>query len=236
MRTFVFVLPWLTLTLLLGSIFASWNSGGIVADLFSSELTSADRVERLQVFFHSAGMWAPLAYVVFVVAEVVIAPIPGLMLYAPGGLIFGPWYGGLLALIANTIGSGLACSLTRSLSHRWLDRLTGHESMEKLHSELERRGPKMIVLLRLNPLTSTDLLSYAAGFTRIPVSHVMLATGLGMAPLCFAQSWLSDSIFHRWPQLIWPLLACGVLYLIVVVYVLVKMVRRSADSPAQVES
>lgn len=236
MRIYVVILPWLTLTVLLGSVFASWNSGGIVADLLSSQLTSADRIERLQVFFRDAGMWAPLAYVVFVVAEVVIAPIPGLMLYAPGGLIFGPWYGGWLALLANMIGSGLACSLTRSLNHRWLARLTGHESMERLHSELERRGLKMIVLLRLNPLTSTDLLSYAAGFTRIPVYQVMLATGLGMSPLCFAQSWLSDSIFHRWPQLIWPLVACGVIYLIVVVFVLVRMVRRSVDSPAQVEN
>lgn len=236
MRTYVAALPWLALILLLGGVFASWSSGGIVAELPGSQLTSADRVERLQAFFRGAGVWAPLAYVVFVVAEVVIAPIPGLMLYAPGGLIFGPWYGGLLALMGNVIGSGLACSLTRSLSHRWLDRLTGHESLEKLHGELERRGLKIIVLLRLNPLTSTDLLSYAAGFTRIPVSQVMLATGIGMAPLCFAQSWLSDSIFHRWPQLIWPLLVCGIVYLIVVVYVLVKMVRRSTDSPAQVES
>jgi uncharacterized membrane protein YdjX (TVP38/TMEM64 family) len=93
----------------------------------------------------------------------------------------------------------------------------------------------MIFVLRVNPLTSTDLLSYAAGFTRIPVYQLMLATGLGMAPLCFAQSWLSDSILHRWPQLIWPLLAGGLVYLIVVVGILIRMVRRSSVSPAQVE-
>ena len=235
MRTCIVILPWLALTVLVGSVFASWNSGGIVAELFSSQLTAADRVERLQDFFRSAGIWAPVAYIGFVVAEVVIAPIPGLMLYAPGGLIFGPWYGGLLALVGNVIGSGLACSLTRSLSHRWLERLTGHESMERLQTELNRRGLWMIFVLRLNPLTSTDLLSYAAGFTRIPVYQVMLATGLGMAPLCFAQSWLSDSILHRWPQLIWPLLAGGLVYLIVVVGILIRMVRRSSVSPAQVE-
>ena len=90
MRTCIVILPWLALTVLVGIVFASWNSGGIVAELFSSQLTAADRVERLQDFFRSAGIWAPVAYIGFVVAEVVIAPIPGLMLYAPGGLIFGP--------------------------------------------------------------------------------------------------------------------------------------------------
>ena len=209
MRSLFTILPWLALTLFLGVIAMSWISGGLVADLVSSDLTAADRIIRLQEFFRGAGVFAPLAYVGFVMAEVIIAPIPGLMLYAPGGLIFGPVYGGFLALIGNTLGAGISCSLTRSLGDKWLERLAGNQSMEKLQETLTRRGPGMIVLLRLNPLTSSDLLSYAAGFTRIPVYRVMLATSLGMAPLCFAQSWLSDSVFSRWPYLIWPLLLSG---------------------------
>jgi len=235
MKRLISLLPWLVLIVLLSAVAASWRTGGVVADLVSTELTAADRVERLQSFFRDAGALAPLAYVIFVIAEVVIAPIPGLMLYAPGGLIFGPWYGGALALVANMIGAGLSCSLTRSLNSRWLDRIAGHESMENLQDVLNRRGLRMIVLLRLNPLTSTDLLSYAAGFTRIPVWHVMLATGLGMAPLCFVQSWLSDSIFNRWPNLLWPLLIAGLIYLIVVVIVLVKMVKQKSVRSAPVE-
>ena len=226
MKRLISLLPWLLLAILLSGIAASWVTGGVLADLMNTEQTAADRVERLQSFFRDAGALAPLAYVIFVIAEVVIAPIPGLMLYAPGGLIFGPWYGGALALFANMIGAGLACSLTRTAGHRWLDRIAGHESMENLQEVLNRRGLWVIVLLRLNPLTSTDLLSYAAGFTRIPVWHVMLATGLGMAPLCFVQSWLSDSIFNRWPNLLWPMLIAGLVYLIVVSIVLARMVKQ----------
>ncbi len=238
MKQLTSLLPWLMLIVLLGTIAVSWGSGGIVADLVNSDLTAADRVARLQEFFRDAGALSPLAYVVFVIAEVVIAPIPGLMLYAPGGLIFGPWYGGTLALVGNMIGAGLSCSLTRTANHRWLDRIAGHKSMENLQDVLNRRGLWMIVLLRLNPLTSSDLLSYAAGFTQIPVWHMMLATGLGMAPLCFAQSWLSDSLFNRWPNLLWPLLFAGVVYLVVVVIVLAKMLRQKTliAVPVEVES
>ena len=95
--------------------------------------------------------------------------------------------------------------------------------MSRLQTALEKDGSRLIVMLRLNPLTSTDLLSYAAGFTRIPIHRVMLATGIGMAPLCFLQSWLSDSLFNKWPWLLWPLLGLGVVYLIVVVVVITRL-------------
>ena len=108
--------------------------------------------------------------------------------------------------------------------------------MERLQKQLNRRGFWMILLLRLNPLTSTDLLSYAAGLTQIPNWHVMLATGLGMAPLCFAQSWLSDGIFSRWPGLIWPLMVAGLLYLAVVAVILSRMFKSPAAAPANIDA
>jgi uncharacterized membrane protein YdjX (TVP38/TMEM64 family) len=230
------LIPWLLLALLLTALAASWFSGGIVAELTQPDLTAAERVARLQDYFRSAGALAPVLYVVFVIAEVTIAPIPGLMLYAPGGLIFGPWLGGFLAIVGNMIGAGISCGLTRSLGHRWLDRIAGHQSIEKLQQGLNRRGFWMIVVLRLNPLTSTDLLSYAAGFTRMPIHQVVLATGLGMTPLCLAQSWLSDSIFNRWPQLLWPMLAAGIIYLFAVVAVLAKLCRQTQAVVAPVET
>jgi uncharacterized membrane protein YdjX (TVP38/TMEM64 family) len=219
-------LSWCFLALLIAIFAGSWSSGGIVADLLQTTMTASERVERLQAFFHSVGALAPFLYVGFVVVEVVIAPIPGLMLYAPGGMIFGPWYGGLLALAGNVIGAGIACQLVRSLGTRWCNCLVGDETVEKLQQALERRGLWLIILLRVNPLTSTDLVSYAAGLTRIPVLHVMLATGISMAPLCLAQSWLSDSIFKQWPQLLWPMMIAGAVYLVAVVAIVAKLLRR----------
>ena len=222
---YIRVLPWLVLALLFFCLAGSWLSNGIAFQLIRSDITGAERVACLQQFFREAGSWAPAVYVLFVTIEVIVAPIPGVLLYAPGGLIFGPWLGGLLALIGNMIGSGISCGLTRSLGSGWLQRIGSTDSIERLQSALERRGPRLIVMLRLNPLTSTDLVSYAAGFTRIPIRHVMLSTGIGMAPLCFAQAWLSDSIFNKWPQLLWPLLILSAAYLIMVMVVVARLLR-----------
>jgi uncharacterized membrane protein YdjX (TVP38/TMEM64 family) len=178
----------------------------------------------------SDSVLGPVAYVMLITAEVIVAPVPGIMLYAPGGLMFGPWLGGALAIIGNTLGAGISCVLARTIGQRWLQTMAVSESVQTLQTTLQQRGFWLILLMRLNPLTSTDLLSYAAGLTRIPVLHVMLATGLGMTPLCLVQSWLSDSIFHRWPSLLWPLMVAGGCYVIVVVWILVRMLRTAKQS------
>lgn len=229
-------LPWLVLVAILLKMLVSWCNEGIVAKLLDAQLSASERVLVLQHFFQQAGLFAPLAYVMFVVAEVIVAPIPGLMLYAPGGLIFGPWLGGFLAIVGNTIGAGISCALVRSTGRGWLEKFSANSSIEKLQEQLNRRGFWMILLLRLNPLTSTDLLSYAAGLTRIPTWHVMLATGLGMAPLCFAQSWLSDGIFNRWPGLIWPLMIAGLLYLAAVAVILSRMLKSPTAAAEDTEA
>lgn len=225
---FAFYAPWLVLTLLLVAAGWSWGSHGIVYDLFGGSADAATRVARLKEFFESFGVLAPLVYVLFVVTEVVVAPIPGLMLYAPGGIVFGPLLGGSLSLLGNVLGAGLAAAITRSLSNHWLTRFFSEDKLEQVQSAIEDRGGVLIFLLRLNPLTSSDIVSYAAGFTRLPIWHVMLATAGGMAPLCFAQAWLAQNLITAVPGLIYPLsIACGV-YLVAVLLVIRRMMTAAA--------
>jgi uncharacterized membrane protein YdjX (TVP38/TMEM64 family) len=216
--------PWAILCIAAAAMFWSWYSGGVVADLLSPQTSADDKVAALKQYFESCGVWAPLAYVVFVTIEVVVAPLPGIMLYAPGGLIFGAFWGGTLAVIGNTLGAGLSCLLMRSLGAGLATRLNDSQAIERLQTELESRGGMWIFLLRVNPLTSSDLVSWAAGLTRIRTVTVMLATGCGMAPLCYLQSWLSDTLFNRFPWLIVPLLVLSVLYVACVVVVMRRLV------------
>src|SRR5690606_35100276 len=65
-------------------------------------------IDRLRSLVLSAGAMAPVVYVLAVAVEVVLAPIPGVLLYAPGGAIFGGWWGGTLSLVGNIIGAAVA--------------------------------------------------------------------------------------------------------------------------------
>ena len=99
--------------------------------------------------------------------------------------------------------------------------------LQRYHERLSRSGLWVILLLRINPLTSSDLVSYAAGLTGIPLWKVMLGTLLGMAPLCWAQAYLADGILRAIPQLIYPLLLLCVLYAAIIVWLLLFRVPPS---------
>lgn len=186
----------------------------------------AQQIAQVQQLLQDAGILAPFAYVLFVTAEVIVAPLPGLLLYIPGGLLFGPLLGGLLALIGNILGAGIACGLSRRLGAGLLARLDPEGAAARLQARLQQRGFWLVLLLRLNPLTSSDIVSYAAGLTRMPVWQVMTATGIGIAPLCFLQSWLSDGIFTRWPGLFRLLLFATPVWLGLILLILLRMARR----------
>lgn len=217
---------WLILMLLLAAVAWSWYSHGIVQQVIGSDIhaeSAAGRVDQIKQYIISFGAAAPLVYVLLVIVEVVIAPIPGLMLYAPGGVLFGPVAGGALSLLGNVVGAAIACGLTRSMGNSWLRRFLEQGQLEQLQTKLESRGAWLIFLLRLNPLTSSDIVSYAAGFTRIPLRSVVFATGCGLAPLCFAQAWLAESLLTSYPALLYPLALLMAVYVIVVVAVLYRI-------------
>ena len=194
----------------------SWATGGIVGILFDPSLESAQKVDSLRNFFEQWGIFAPVAYVLFVMVEAVVAPIPGAMLYLPGGMIFGGFWGGTLSLIGNILGAGICCMLMRTLvGRRWSRSFFSEGGMRSVRDFILKHGITSVALLRVNPLTSSDLVSYAAGLTPLSVMTVMIGTGIGMLPLCYAQSYLSEGLFTLFPWLIWPLaIGCGVYFVV----------------------
>lgn len=195
--------------------------------LLQTGSTPEAKSAAIRDWLHRWGPGAPLLYVLFVTVEVVVAPVPGLFLYAPGGAYFGGVPGGALALAGNTLGAGLACWLMRRFGYNKLRGLLT-ENGQALQQRLGSHGFWFVLLLRLNPLTSSDMVSYAAGLTPMPVWQVMLATCIGMAPLCFAQSVLAASVFDLFPGLLVPLLAACLVNMLVVAAVIVRIPFRQA--------
>ncbi|MBS0260715.1 MAG: TVP38/TMEM64 family protein [Planctomycetes bacterium] len=206
----------------------SYRTEGVVYVLCQSNLTAAEKIQRLQAFFQQFGPFAPLAYVALVICEVVLAPLPGAMLYAPGGIIFGGFWGGLLSLAGNVLGAGLACQLMRTFGQSYFVRFLDRGALRHYETRLIRSGVGIVFLLRINPLTSSDFVSYAAGLTRMPLWKLMLGTALGMAPLCWAQAYLAGELLTAFPNLIYPLLIACVIYTFCVIVVARRLLKQTA--------
>jgi uncharacterized membrane protein YdjX (TVP38/TMEM64 family) len=203
-----------------------------VSQLFDSGVSAEVRLASLKSFFARFGVFAPLVYIGLVVIEVIVAPLPGVMLYAPGGIIFGAIPGGFYSLVGNVVGAGLACRLMRWLGRKRIRGIVEQRELQKYERQLESHGVLVVFLLRVNPLTSSDIVSYAAGLTPIPVWKVMAGTLVGMAPLCFLQAWLADELLTRFPQLLYPLVVVCVVYVGIVIW----FVRRMRAGQARAES
>jgi uncharacterized membrane protein YdjX (TVP38/TMEM64 family) len=219
------VLPLVALAAAAGWAAYSYATGGLMFALAASDLRAADSLEPLRAHLAAWGRLAPLVYVAAVIVEVMLAPIPGTLLYAPAGALFGGGLGGTLSLAGNVIGATLAC-LVASLFGERLTRRLDSGGLAGYRRRLANRGGWIVFLLRVNPLTSSDLVSYAAGLAGVPAWKVAAGTLAGMAPLCYAQAYLADRLFRMLPGSIWVLAALGVAYAAVVLWVVVRLGRR----------
>ena len=205
--------------------FWSYQSGGLVHVLLSRLPEDQSRLDALRLYVQSWGVLAPLVYVAAVTLEVLVAPIPGTLLYAPAGAIFGGLVGGTLSLIGNVIGATIACWLAGSFGASWRARLQDRSRLAAFQERLASRGAWIVFLLRVNPFTSSDLVSYAAGLAGVRPGQVALGTLFGMAPLCYLQAYLAESLFEHLPA---GALLAGSLGLVALAVVLVVISRRRA--------
>lgn len=184
------------IALMIGWAVWSYEAGGLVHVLTAVPPEGQSRLHVLREYVLAWGPLAPLAYVGTVMLEVLVAPIPGTLLYAPGGVIFGGLAGGALSLVGNVLGATLATYLARTFGARWFARRHHTGRLAHYRARLAERGAWIIFLLRINPLTSSDLVSYAAGLAGVSPTRVAIGTFFGMAPHCFLQAYLAASIFE----------------------------------------
>ena len=211
------------LALIAGSVW-SYASGGLIYSLFAPA-EGTTRLDALRTFVLGWGPLAPAVYVAIVIVEVLVAPFPGALLYAPGGALFGGFLGGTLSLIGNTIGAWIAAWLAGTVGEGWLSRRLEGSRFDELRRRLDARGTWVVFLLRLNPLTSSDMVSYVAGLAGVRPVHVAVGTFFGMAPQCYLQAYLAATIFEVLPDWV---IAVLVLVLLAAAAILVAvMLRRS---------
>lgn len=209
----------------------SYRRHGLFYLLLSAELNQTDRIDRIRQLLSSWGLAAPMAYVGLVCIEVLVFPIPGPLLYLPGAILFGPFLGGLLSLIGNVLGAGIAAALAERLAHLLLKQSSIRARLEGIGERLQSSAIGVIALLRVNPLTSSDVVSYAAGLCGIRVWQVMLGTLLGIAPLCWAQSYFANWLFDRIPAFGTICLVGGVIFVLALIWFLSRQTSRGWDHP-----
>lgn len=144
----------------------------------------ADTV-RVQEFVTRFGYLAPLATILLHVAQVLLAPIPGQVIDAVNGYLFGAAWGTVYSLVGVIIGSSLAMALARRFGRPWAERLIKRETLEHLDSYSRKRGALFLFLVFLFPFLPDDVACFLAGLTPLPLSELVVLATIGRLPGIF---------------------------------------------------
>ncbi|MGV0805117.1 TVP38/TMEM64 family protein [Mycolicibacterium setense] len=150
-------------------------------------------VDDIRSWIAATGPAAPLAYVV-VSAALGALFVPGPILAAGSGVLFGPVLGTFVTLGA-TVGTAVVASLIGRRAGRDSARaLLGAQRADRLDHQIERGGLWAVVGQRFVPGISDALASYAFGAFGVPLWQMAAGAFIGSVPRAFVYTALGASI------------------------------------------
>jgi len=150
-------------------------------------------VEELRRTVAATGPVAPLTYVL-VSAVLGAVFVPGPILAATSGVLFGPVLG-LFVTLGATVGTAVVASLIGKRAGRDSARaLLGAERADRLDRLIARRGLWAVVGQRFIPGVSDALASYAFGAFGVPLWQMAVGSFIGSVPRAFVYTSLGASI------------------------------------------
>ncbi|OBH05364.1 TVP38/TMEM64 family protein [Mycobacterium sp. E1747] len=150
-------------------------------------------VEEVRRVVSATGPAAPPTYVV---ASAVLGAVfvPGSVLAAASGLLFGPLLG-IFVTLGATVGTAIVASLIGRRAGRDSARaLLGADRTDRIDALIERRGLWAVVGQRFVPGLSDALASYAFGAFGVPLWQMVIGSFVGSVPRAFVYTALGASI------------------------------------------
>lgn len=184
---------------------------------------------QLRDWAQTLGPWFPLA---FLAAHtlVTVFPFPRTAFTLAAGLLFGPWLGVVLAVVASALSAVATLILMRVFGWQ-VSRLVRHPRLDAVNARLRRRGWPAVVSLRLIPAIPFSVINYAAGASAVRALPYTLATLVGLLPGTAAVVVLGDALTGEVSPLLFAVSACTAAVGVALLVYEIRMHRRDRPGP-----
>ena len=147
------------------------------------EIALPDR-EDIRRWIDAAGLFGPVLVVAVMVVAIVASPLPSAPVAMAAGAAYGHAFGTMLVILGAELGALVAFLLARGLGRPFVERHVGQALGAGL---LGSQNSLMLLVFgsRLLPFLSFDMISYAAGLSKLHVWRFALATLAGIIPASF---------------------------------------------------
>lgn len=145
-------------------------------------------------YIRSYGAYAAAISFFLMILQSIISPIPAFLITLSNAAIFGWWKGAILSWTSSMVGAALCFYIARILGRNAVIKLTSKGALASVDEFFERYGKMAILVCRLLPFVSFDLVSYAAGLTGMTFISFFVATGIGQLPATIVYSYVGGQL------------------------------------------
>ena len=180
-------------------------------DIISSPQNFSETIDEL-------GIFAPLLVILIVSIEVLIAPIPGVFVSIGAGFAFGAIEGLIYVYIGNLIGNSLAFLLSKRFGRPFAQTLISEKKLRTYDCFLNLKGKYLLWIGYLIPVFPTDLLSFAAGLSKIRYREFLLIISVAFIPNLVILTYFGETIFNEGFSLLTIIFSIFLLMLFLVMF------------------
>ncbi|OPX90198.1 MAG: TVP38/TMEM64 family inner membrane protein YdjZ [Pelotomaculum sp. PtaB.Bin104] len=140
------------------------------------------------------GVWAPIVSFVLMVFQSVAAPLPAFIITFANAGLFGWVYGAVLSWSSAMAGAVLCFYIARYFGRATVEKFTSINLLNSVDNFFKDYGKYAILIARLLPFISFDVVSYAAGLTSMGFWPFFIATGIGQLPATIVYSYIGGML------------------------------------------
>ena len=187
----------------------------------------AGNLDQVIKLIRSWGVAAPLMSVLLMITQAIVAPIPAFLITAANGMAFGSFWGALISWIGALMGALTSFYIARLFKKVALRKIVRNQkTAEFIMHAGEKRGFYVILLSRLLPFISFDIISYMAGLSGVSPWAFISGTALGMLPATIIYTFIGHEIPAMEKNFPILLTYTTVFIFILVVFSLVQGIRK----------
>jgi uncharacterized membrane protein YdjX (TVP38/TMEM64 family) len=173
--------------------------------------------QQLQRFVDQLGWFGPLALILLNATQIIVAPIPGYIIQAAAGYLYGPLWGGVWASLGLFLGAMSAMKLARLYGRPLVERLVGAGRLAQWEGVTHSNSPLVWSVLLVGP--TGDLPYHLAGLSRISFSVIALITLCIRVPSVFVAAAVGAGVVTLpWWQFVLVVTILAVLVLLFIRY------------------
>jgi len=155
--------------------------------------TSLD-IQVIKDYILSFGILAPVISFLLMIFQSVAAPLPAFLITFANAALFGWILGAMLSWFSALIGAIICFYIARWLGRDAVEKITSKTALDSVDGFFEKHGKYAILIARLLPFISFDIVSYAAGLTKMKLKDFVIATGIGQLPATIIYSYAGEML------------------------------------------